>query len=282
MLEEHIFHICNSDSLFSLADNLESFVFYLDTSLNKREDISALYQKIRVYEFYAKSESYPGYRVFNTQSSALKYLTNYWRYTSSARKDTENLRNIINRIKKSFVCMQQTLISIEKIKHLFSIVDEKYDFTNLVLGEKKVDILLLESTHKEWNSFYSATATPRQEVLHDFIMISSMPLDSVTNQEFCFMHELGHLLHTRITMNIEKVPESFEQFFAFAFPDGSHISDTAKVECFADFFAIAALLDTEYEPLDALHLDKSVKKALSEYMNQLIYQNFHVKEAHYA
>lgn len=282
MLEEHIFHICNCDSLFSLADNLESFLHYLDSTKNKKKALQALFQQINVHNFYSEFEEHSSCRIYNAKASVLKYLTNYWQYNSAANKDVERLCSIIKQIRESFVNMERHLMAAEMINNLFALADEKYNFTNRVLSEKKVDVLLIENTHKEWNSFYSAVVNPGEEVLYDSIILSSIPFNSISSQEFCFMHELGHLLHTRITMKIEKAPKSFEQLLTTMHPSSNHISDSTNVELFANCFAGAVLYDTEYGSHDMLKMDGSIIGALDDYMLALIRKSFLIKEARYA
>ena len=282
MLEERIFSICNCDSLFSLADELELFVNHLGSTKNKKNDIQDLFQQIGVYNFYAQYDGGLGCRMFDPKTSVIKYLTNYWQSNLSVNESIKILHNIIKRIRTSFMCMEQPPMSAEKTKELFMLVDEKYNFTNHIFEKENVDILRLEATHKEWNSYYSATVIPKREILYDSIMVLSIPFNSITSQEFCFLHELGHLFHTRITKQIEKIPESFDNFLKYILPKSDHISESSKSELFADLFASATLYDTQYEACDSINLNTPVKAALSEYMRALIQTHFPIKEICYA
>lgn len=271
MYREEVSCICDSMSLFSLADNVERFLHHVDSSQNRRKELEEAHHYVCMHEFYAKHDEYPACRVYGPQQSVLKYLTCYWHNNSSTKKEISCLYGIVSKIREFFVGIERPHISTEKIQALFDLADKKYGYTNYVIGDQKADILFLPHSHREWNSYYTATVRPKCEVLRDFIMLLSMPFDSATSPEFCFLHELGHLLHTRITKEIEKVPDSFNDFLAYIAPQTIFL-EHAKAEFFADCFASSVLYDTKYEQFDELKLDGAVKNSLAQYMNFLIQQ----------
>jgi hypothetical protein len=271
MIQECICKIIQSSSILELANGVEGFLEHIALSNNKRHEISQLVGRVMIEAFYLEAVSESGYRLYDAKNSVLKYLANYLQIDQSTEKSIASLKEIATWIQVSYGQKERALISNEKIEMLFKLVDEKYNFTNLILAEQKVDILQIDCTHKMWNAYYSVTVIPKQQLVYDSIILPSQPFDSVISQEFYFLHELGHLFHTRITKEIEMVPEAFYVLVRYILPKEMYLSEKTKAETFADCFASATLYGTLY---DNAEIEKSVKMAWEEYMRALIQRYF--------
>ena len=104
----------------------------------------------------------------------------------------------------------------------------------------------------------------------DIVIASRMKDD--TAPEYAFLHELGHILHIRLThqyRNLEP-PESFDVIQRLMF---KRLIDQPKkiwAECFADCFAIASLYGTAYGYLDHTPISDEHKKAMCAYIQILM------------
>jgi len=85
------------------------------------------------------------------------------------------------------------------------------------------------------------------------------------------MHELGHLMHTRITKKEMSVPDSFTAIPSSVF-NIKEPSPKDMTECFAKSFAIAATGGTEYNPYD--NISPEFISALIIYMQDLVDKSF--------
>ena len=148
---------------------------------------------------------------------------------------------------------QKSRISIEIIQSLMVLVNERFNFQQTVLGETTLEILLINHSHVKFCAYYVAIITedsPESIVLTDKIFIPYLRHEIDFPQEFIFLHELGHALHTRATKQLMTPPDSFLNVLERIFPKAVYESDTIKAELFADSFAIAALHNSRFYQCD--------------------------------
>lgn len=72
----------------------------------------------------------------------------------------------------------------------------------------------------------------------------------IQTPEYIFLHEFGHVLHSRLFKTITEVPESFVQLNRNMNAEFFEYSKEDQLEIYADFFSIGVMLDTEYEYLN--------------------------------
>lgn len=88
-----------------------------------------------------------------------------------------------------------------------------------------------------------------------------------------FLHELGHALHFNITQNIDIFPEKFTDLFEKVTNNSWDIVlEEHRQDVFADFFAVAACLDTTYEGNNSLIklLTREATQQIKDYFNNII------------
>ena len=263
-------NIIESDSIFSLANNLEVFLDNIATVPKKQKIFEVLYHQINVAEFFARPEQYLGYEIYSSKCSVLHFLLNYWSLASTASENTLIVKGIVKKIRSEF-CKSKTVSSLDRaLFDVLSMVEEKLGYSTNLLRDGKIKILNLDCRHCEWNCFYSATLVPEKELIADYIIMTQMQEYATSSREFALLHELGHLLHTRLTLQLSVVPASFgeaiEKIISRPIPDGE------KAEIFADFFAFAVLCESSYEHDNYPDLNDVAKKYLLPYFKRLIQQ----------
>lgn len=267
MLNQKIHEVVNSRDLFELADALESFIAYIDNITNKEKAFNNLYQK--VHQRKILTNLFDGQTIctiVDEFESVLMYLYNYWLFQKTYEENIYVLSGIIKNIRENILLPQKSTISDDVIIDLLKYADYKFAFSRDVLKNNPLQILRLNHTHKNWNSYYSATIFEDGRI-NDCIILTHLSNNSIFKQEFSFFHELGHLLHTRITKKLSIVPESFEMVFH----KNKGISEDEKIEHFADFFAIAVLYNSPFAKYDPyITMEKESKIFMQDYFNWLI------------
>ena len=263
-------NILESDSIFSLADSLEEFLDTIASGRKKQQIFEVLYHQITAVAFFAESEQYLVYEIYNSKDSVSHFLLNYWSLASTASENSLILKGVVKKIRSEF-CEVESVSSVNgTIFDILSIVEEKLGYSTNLLRDDKIKILNLDCRHCEWNCFYSATLVPEKELIDDYIIMTQMQEYATSSREFVLLHELGHLLHTRLTLQLSVVPASFGE--AIEKIISRPISDGEKAEIFADFFASAALCESSYEHNDYPELNEVAKKYLLPYFKHLIQQ----------
>ncbi len=81
------------------------------------------------------------------------------------------------------------------------------------------------------------------------VVIYKNDLDSNSNPEYIFMHELGHVVQVRMTKGLTNVPNSFKEAVRGMFKP---CSEEVLAEVFADCFSVAVMKGTSFEEKNPL------------------------------
>lgn len=274
MLEKAINKLYNSNDLFELADGIETLLSVMDGIRNKNLVLREIYGNLY---FYCIGQSQPFF-ILKGKETSISYLLTYWRFQETYTENKKCLQNIVHTIYEVMLSPQKSRISIEMIKSLIALVSDKFHFQQKILGGTTLEILLIDHSHTELGACYVATLTenPQESIeLSDKIFLPYLRHDIDFPQEFIFLHELGHALHTRATKQIMTPPDSFLNVLERIFPKAVHESDTIKAELFADSFAIAALHNSDfsqYDPYTSIQEEDCL--FLIDYMQNLIETTF--------
>ena len=238
--------LCSKD-LFELADNLEQFITYANNVTNKKREYAKLHEEL-IMRINAFSFSMPNtpYAIFNEQMSVLIYLANYWDIQKTSKQNVEMLSQIIEGIRTKMLPPKEGTLSEKTMVTLLDYVDKRFSFYDKVLKDRPLKILRLNHSHSEWNCFYTASIY-LSGAIDDCVMMTYMSNDTIKicRQEFGFLHELGHKLHTQLTKKLFVPPASFS-CFEDLYNDSDKSNDAVMAEHFADVFAIAALSNSPY------------------------------------
>lgn len=234
-----------SNSLYQLADTLEGFVNYLSHIAEKKRILNDFYQMLNVKIFYENRKSDNYIHVYTEQESVLEYLYNYWTLKSTSKENIADMKAIIEQIRTQMLPPKAEPLTEQRIIDLFHHVESRFHYGENVLKDSPLKILQFNNTHIDWNCFYIATIRG-DELIKDYIMMTC-PHKPETRQEFGFIHELGHKLHTALTKRLFTAPSSFAWFGQLFQEQKEALEHQGMDEHFADVFAIAALSNSPYE-----------------------------------
>lgn len=160
-------------------------------------------------------------------------------------------------------------ISENQIRAVMQHLERQYRFCTKILANRPAYFLVLPNRHKSTNSQYYvdlALNIPNKEI----ILLLNI-IEEGDQAEAIFLHELGHLLHTRLTGEQWVPPKSFD-FLQQAMYNA--LDDCPKrewCEYFADSFAVAALQDSSFRPNAYMSMYwEDDKAAIGEYYRVLM------------
>lgn len=272
MSETHGFRIetlFRSKSFFDLADNLERF---LDAARQKGNDIHFYKQHYDVLlKLYNISKS--PYEIFCNEGIVVPYLITNWSLRDYGKDNAICIKALINQTRETFAPPIGSVICEDMIHVLMNHVDHKYNYCSKVLHCRPLRIIIANETYKKGNSLFEAYEYYNRDLSlaqRDLVILTHVQDEKVT-PEYAFLHELGHILHLRLTGQYTawQPPSSFDilQQAIFSKAESAAIS----AELFAECFAIATLYNTEYshfDPYDQIKDDH--KRLISEYMQLLM------------
>ena len=240
--EQAINAVISSRNLAELAINLDEFLQCLSLAPKKTKAFIKLRQNVES-EILRNiiSMPYAPYSVFSSRPAVLMHLANYWQMRTATEENQAALIKIIDNIRNTIVAPKSDMISHNAIDSVMEHIESKFSFTTKVL-KKPLRILQFNHSHIEWHSLYSARIYESGEIDDLVILLCSM-CNTEFDPAFTLLHELGHVLHTRITRKLMVPPESFDAVIHRMFFKKPFESDWEKSELFADCFAIASSHD---------------------------------------
>lgn len=242
------FQMLHSSNLNELADRLEVFIEKLSVLNDKQSILDELCRALSIKCFYGKIPIDDFLLIYDEENSLPEFLYNHWTFCDTAEENIDNLILIIKNIRDQFVPPKAARISDQVIHELINIVEQKYQFGTNILNRHPIKILKINQTHKKYGCYYIAGISDRG--IEKDAIVMSCPHNDGLYQEFGFMHELGHRLHTTLTHQTFVPPESFAWYSTYWGQPKTKEHDKHNQilsEHFADAFAIAALHGTPYE-----------------------------------
>jgi hypothetical protein len=176
------------------------FLLAFSLQVNDNKSFESLYNHFK--NAYLEIENHAPYRILKGTQFILVYLMNNWILRDSMEMNRENLRQIRNRIYSDFSSRAGTVISEEQIYKMIALVNDQFSYMSL--GENSsIDIVIVDFTFNSGNSAYFINLEPAV-TQKDFIALTHVT-DLKAQPEFVFLHELGHLLHTRACFETIKI-----------------------------------------------------------------------------
>ena len=271
MLKDYVKSIMNCNNLFAVANVLEELLFDTKGMALKNKFLQDIIGRLAMINFYARQKEV--YVVHSANNAVLQYLLNYWIFKRTYKENAKCLTGIIN-THSNILPPQKSIISESAIHELMKMIERRFGFCSKILADNPLEILLIEHAHATLNGIYTATLI-EDDILEDKIIITYLRDKVNFPQEFIFLHELGHALHTRATGKLTTPPESFNLVLTRMFPKSLNEPDTIKSELFADSFAMAALYGSElahYNPYTEIYHNDNL--LLVAYMFDLIQKSF--------
>lgn len=246
--------------LFELADRLEELIEYTGSCKNKNRVLKDLFDEINRYMFFS-SLGKGSCRIWQGREGLLVFLINYWECGGNYKQNVENIRDIINLIRTKMGGPTGNGIPVKQIVCAAAFLEERFQFISKIIGQKRLDIVLLDHTYDGWMSYYSPAGNT--------ILFTDRAEECRVPPYCTIFHEFGHVLHTMLMEEALKVPDSFYGIKEEILAGDSPLRTLEDVELFATFFEIAAAAGTPLAD-DYKFGTPEQKEKIAEYMEKLI------------
>lgn len=244
-------NILRAPSLLELANRLNCF---LGQNGFCQRDMARLYGEVKqTYEhaiIEAFYESHPSWCVCDHGVASDIYLYRNWSKSRSINENKESLRKISESIRGDFNLSDERQITIKSVEQILTFLDKHYCFSDCVLKDRPLFILLLDCGHNLYNALCRTFTFQTEAVGCDIYMFRTR-VGSQENLEYIFLHELGHVLASRLTGEFSAVPSSFLAINKMLLSD-IQFADISRnaAEAFADTFAMSVLSHPELRHFD--------------------------------
>lgn len=183
-------------------------------------------------------------------SAVFTYLYRNWSYQSSLKANREYLVEIANHLQRDYFCANGQQITVQEITHILSILDKHYDFSQKVLGDALLYLMLPNDAHRTYDALCRPYTTPGGQWICD-IILPHIQRDTKTNPGSILLHELGHLLNLKLTGSLLVLPEPFVQLDGLMRTIQTAGSTEELSELFAHLFAMTMLRQPELKQYDS-------------------------------
>ncbi|MEG1738808.1 MAG: hypothetical protein RR259_11360, partial [Odoribacter sp.] len=241
---------------------------FMDLVVAADNNLKSANEGNRIYHIHSGSAANVGYLLsFIIQAESHDTL--------NTQTGKDRLRRFTQYVGENIVPPIGASISVSEIDTTIDAIDKKYKLFSRLFKEKKLTILRMNCTHKEYNSICNAVKLPSDipKFQYELYLFHGKNVDS-GHPVYIFLHELGHILQTEVTRSPEQVPESFLKFTEKIIGKPL-VQGNFAPEFFADAFAMAMMQTfdwAEYDPFE--EIAQEVKNAFRVYMDWLIEKLF--------
>lgn len=240
-------------NMFVLADYIDSLCRSINNHNWNNSRLKAFFQELK-QNIYRRPSN--GYSILTGSDIIPAFILNNWTFREKIEDNLNNLQVLSKMIRGTFTSSIGRQISGKQISAVLELADSKFPIMESFLLQEPIDILLVNNTCCYANALYYINSDPKV-VISDLIVLTHVADDRVS-PEFALLHELGHMVHTRITQKEFVAPRSFEilrpvilKYTQMDIPASS--TKWPKrwfAEWFAECFAIAVLHEGPYSSLD--------------------------------
>ena len=222
-----------------------------------------------------------GYSLLQGTDAVAAFLLNNWTFRESIEENLDNLSVLSTVIRNTFIVPSGRQITERSILTMLTLADDRFSILKRFLLHNPIDILLVNNTCRYANALYYFNSNPRAKIKDNIVL--TWDADDKVCPEFAFLHELGHMVHTRITQKSFVAPKSFEIvhpiILKYSPQDFSKpiVGREKKLlarwfaEWFAECFAIAVLHRSPYSHLDYhTEIEDDDKDSIKAYMTVLL------------
>ena len=261
----------NSRDLIELTDYLQGFLYYIESLKNKKEAFDEIVEIIKpYYERYTVNKEKSSHIILKGKKSIICFLWLVWPHIGSSEERFEALDAQCNAIRLTIrKPLLKERLEPDTIDELMRKVEDKYSFGFKILRGHCLKILLIDNSHGLFNSFVISQMLPSGR-LDDAIVIPCIKPDFPCSQMLSLVHELGHILHLRLTGETITPPENFRLIQEIMFYASIGFPGEKLCEIFADCFAFAAVRNSPLENESVLKdIHENDKKILEMYFREL-------------
>jgi len=264
--EEKVIKMMNSKDLIELADHFHDFLDFVRSLKDKEEIFEKVIEILEPYQnnLISKKDKKP-YVILKGKKAITGFLWLIWPHTGSG---DERMKELEDQWKIMRLTMRRTSsnnrLTPEKIDFLMQHIESKFSYCSKILGNRQLKILLINNSTIDFNSFVFTRRLSTGKLDDAVILTYPRPMFPY-HQETTLYHELGHILHIRLTNSSDKIPKCFQ--------NGIHCPDKDPREIFAEYFSASALFGSGLEAENELSDLHKKNRASSEwFFNSLINQ----------
>lgn len=160
-------------------------------------------------------------------------------------------------------------ISAEEVQAVFAELNRILPYTANVIGGRSLEIMLFPDKHTERSGETAAVFT--EPGLHGYICLYCPHLDVPgMSGAAVLLHELGHLLHMKVTGTLDEIPASFLAFLQAVGVKYQALDQVQILDLFADTFLIAVQTRTAALQDPFPMIDPNFKQVCFDYIAQVV------------
>lgn len=175
------------------------------------------------------------YNLYTEENAVIRFAQ--WFLSSSQESGLDNAVEELSHHCAEFDYTDTPLLTPDSAESVFQMVNALFPYSEIVTGSQLIDLMIIESQHEYRNG--ESTALFSDEGMKGCICIYQLQNHCNSTPEHVLLHELGHLLHMKVTGTLTEVPLSFKEYLARLGTDCSGLSDEQLREVFADTFVLA-------------------------------------------
>ena len=205
--------------------------------LNEGKDDTAITFAKHVLTMRVPCIATPLYSLYTVENAVIRFVRQFLKCNQNLGIDyvVEALAHYATR----FDYADTPMLTPESVNIILERVNEVFPYAKTVIGDNPLEILLIESQHESRNG--ESTAIFTSNGMQGNICIYQLQDNCVAAPEHILLHELGHLLHMRVTGTITDVPASFIDYLSQLGTDCNELTTAQLQEVFADTFMLAML-----------------------------------------
>ncbi|AAM23938.1 MAG: Uncharacterized protein XD49_1291 [Caldanaerobacter subterraneus] len=267
--------VINCDDLLTWGELLIDFAESALKEKNRAKIVKFFYQQLQYFglldyvfdSIINKNDSQ--YLIYEGIDAVRKYVALTIPKQDTPVKTLKSIKTYGNQILSDFKKPVGKRITKEKIEEIMHYLDEKFSFSKKVFADRKPMFILLNYSHRKYNSECLVMPYGKEIIQHFFLYNMKSNLEDTPAPEAVFFHELGHALHARYTENVKVVPEEIILFLKeLCMPKIDLLEPEQQREVFADILSIGMMYDnpfSEYDPFVKIREDdKKVFRMLVE------------------
>lgn len=228
------------------------------------KDLNELYEGMVMESLY---NGHPNWSIVSGVKAVNLFLLRNWHFHNRVSENRQAFKQLADEL-RHFHRAQSSAPSSESIASIMKYLDVSYNFSSIVLAERHVLIFCLDYEHTQCDSFCRTFERMDGKMGADVYMLVPSSGEPVAPQ-CMFLHEMGHVLNTMRTGDIDVVPRDFVSTFEKMFTRLKE-SHTAK-ELFANCFAMGIMSHPKFQQYDPfLSISPTDKALFDKYFRLMI------------
>ena len=205
------------------------------TELDEGNELAAVDFANRIFSERPACTATESYAVYQ-DDAAIRYAQ--WFLTCNKELGIDRCMDDLHQYAGRFWHADTPTLTEDDVTTVFEMVDALFSYSQKALVKHPVDILLIDAQHECLNGETSAVFTA--ERMRGCICIYRMQREEV-NPIHVLLHELGHLLHIKVTGTLTEIPDSFKDHLLRLGIDRKTLTTEQLQELFADTFMLATI-----------------------------------------